>query len=128
MQYYFAIVHKDPGSAYGVHFPDLPGCFSAADELDDLVPKAIEAIALWLDGEAPPAPSSLDQIKALAAEDLAEGAFVVAVPAVLPSGRPSRVNVSIDSGVLAAIDAAARRRGQTRSAFLANAALAAISP
>ena len=30
---YHAVVHKDEDSAWGVHFPDLPGCFSAADEL-----------------------------------------------------------------------------------------------
>ena len=31
MQYFYAIVHKDPDSAFGVEFPDLPGYFSAAD-------------------------------------------------------------------------------------------------
>jgi hypothetical protein len=33
MKYFYAVVHKDEGSAFGVHFPDLPGCFSAADDL-----------------------------------------------------------------------------------------------
>jgi hypothetical protein len=29
---YPVYVHKDPDSAYGVTFPDFPGCFSAAAE------------------------------------------------------------------------------------------------
>ena len=37
MNTYFALVHKDAGSAYGISFPDLPGCFSAADEDAEVV-------------------------------------------------------------------------------------------
>ncbi len=44
MKYFYAVVNKDEGSAYGVHFPDLPGCFSAADDPNDVVPNAIEAM------------------------------------------------------------------------------------
>ena len=33
---YPVYVHKDEGSAYGLTFPDFPGCFSAADDLADL--------------------------------------------------------------------------------------------
>ena len=46
-RWYCAIVHKDGGSAFGVTFPDLPGCFSAADCEADIVPNAMEALALW---------------------------------------------------------------------------------
>jgi predicted RNase H-like HicB family nuclease len=28
---YYAIVHKDENSAFGVYFRDVPGCFSAED-------------------------------------------------------------------------------------------------
>ena len=41
---YIAIVHKDLGSAYGMTFPDAPGCFSATDDLDDLFEMANEAL------------------------------------------------------------------------------------
>lgn len=47
MKPYIAIVHKDPDSAYGLTFPDAPGCFSAADEMDELFAKAEEALTLW---------------------------------------------------------------------------------
>jgi predicted RNase H-like HicB family nuclease len=50
MKPYIAIVHKDPDSAYGMTFPDAPGCFSAADEMDDLFAMASEALELWAEG------------------------------------------------------------------------------
>ncbi len=50
MKPYIVIVHKDQGSAYGMTFPDAPGCFSAADEADDLFAAAREALELWAEG------------------------------------------------------------------------------
>jgi predicted RNase H-like HicB family nuclease len=52
--YYRAVVNKDEGSAYGVHFPDLPGCFSAADRIEDIFANATVALALWFEDEAGP--------------------------------------------------------------------------
>jgi predicted RNase H-like HicB family nuclease len=123
MRYYHAIVHKDEDSAFGVHFPDLPGCFSAADRLDDIVPNAVEALSLWFeDGEAEVEPSPVEAIRAAAASDLAEGAFLIMVPWIGRSSGPARVNISMDRAMLDAVDAAAALRKLTRSAFLAEAA------
>jgi predicted RNase H-like HicB family nuclease len=123
MRYYHAIVHKDDDSAYGVHFPDLPGCFSAADSLEDVLPMAVEAASLYLEDEVTmPIPSSMAAIRAEAAQDLAEGAFLILVPHIKNSGTPARVNISLDRGMLDAIDTAASARKLTRSAFLAQAA------
>lgn len=123
MRYYHAIVHKDGDSAFGVHFPDLPGCFSAADRIEDVIPNAIEALSLWFeDGEADIDPRSVEAIRAAAEDDLAEGAFLVMVPWIGRSSGPARVNISIDRAMLEAIDAAAAMRKLTRSAFLAEAA------
>jgi predicted RNase H-like HicB family nuclease len=119
---YHAIVHKDEDSAWGVQFPDLPGCFSAADELEDVQANASEAVGLYLEGEKAPKPSSIEAIRAIAADDLAEGAFLLAVPYLSSYNRPQRINISIDRGILDAIDAAAATRKLTRSAFLAEAA------
>jgi predicted RNase H-like HicB family nuclease len=119
---YHAVVHKDEDSAWGVHFPDLPGCFSAADDLADVQANASEAVALYLEGEKAPKPSTIEKIRDMAADDLADGAFLLAVPYVYVSKRPQRINISIDRGVLDAIDAAATSRKLTRSAFLTEAA------
>jgi predicted RNase H-like HicB family nuclease len=122
MTVYHAVVHKDEDSAWGVHFPDLPGCFSAADDLADVQANASAAVMLYLEGEKAPEPSAIEKIRDMAADDLAEGAFLLAVPYVYVSNRPQRINISIDRGVLDAIDAAASSRKLTRSAFLTEAA------
>lgn len=122
MKYYYAIVHKDEGSAFGVTFPGIPGCYSAADEIGDVVPNACEALDLWFEDMPDVAPLRLDQVQALAAEELAHGAFIVAVPFIRNTGRLARVNLSLDTGMLDAIDRAASARSLTRSAFLTQAA------
>lgn len=122
MNYFYAVVHKDQDSAFGVHFPDLPGCFSAADRLEDVIPNACEALDLWFEDEAEATPSSVEEVRRIAADDLAEGAFLVAVPRLSNSAKLTRVNISLDRGMLAAIDAAAGQRKLTRSAFLSEAA------
>jgi predicted RNase H-like HicB family nuclease len=78
---FLAVVHKDENSAFGVHFPDLPGCFSGTDESNDLIPVAMEALELWFEHEPFVAPSSIEDIRARASDDLREGAFLIAVPA-----------------------------------------------
>jgi hypothetical protein len=54
--------------------------------------------------------------------DSAAGESAVMIPVLIDSGRPVRANLSLDAGLLAAIDAEASRRGLTRSAFIASAA------
>lgn len=125
---YIAFIHKDPDSAYGVSFPDLPGCISAGDTIDEAVRNAVEALSghvrmLEADGDAVPPPRDFDAIMSdpELAEDR-EGAMATVVPLVRDRGSTTRINVSLDLGLLEAIDAAATARGQTRSAFLASAA------
>lgn len=87
MVYYIAIVHKDADSAYGVSFPDIPGCFSATDDEEWLVENAVEALSLWAEDSTLPAPSSIETVRTRqdVAQELIAGAFLLAVPA------PSRV-------------------------------------
>lgn len=122
MKYYYAVVHKDENSAFGVHFPDLPGCFSAADEQGEILPNAIEAMTLWFEDETDVPARSLQDIREVAAQDLEEGAFLVMVPWIGNAGKPARVNISLDRAILSAIDHAASERRLTRSAFLTEAA------
>ncbi len=46
-----AVIHRENG-AWGISFPDLPGCVSAADSRDELLANAQEALALHLWGMA----------------------------------------------------------------------------
>ena len=122
---YIAIIHKDPDSDFGVSFPDFPGCFSAGATVDEARDMAAEALALYVedmeeDGEEMPEPSSLETV--VADPDNAGALAFIVVPA--PKTETVRVNVSFRASALSRIDAAARRRKLSRSAFLAEAALA----
>lgn len=70
MTHYVAII-EDAGEdhAVGVWFPDLPGCFSAGDSLDEALENAPQAVALWLetmvaDGNAVPRPRTPSELRA----------------------------------------------------------------
>ena len=112
-------------------FPDLPGCTSGGATMTDLFAMSIDAVRLWADaaisaGEDLPEPRSVDSL--LADPDVGETLEAIGpvsflqVPLLLDAGRSVRANVSFDAALLDAIDSAAKRRGLTRSAFLASAA------
>ena len=75
------------------------------------------------DGEATPTPRTLEAINTdpELVEDM-KGAIIAAVPLVRERGSTTRINVSLDLGLLEAIDGLAKQRSQTRSAFIASAA------
>ena len=120
--HYIAVIDKDPDSAFGIRFPEAPGCFSAADSFEDIVPNAMEALALYLDDGEEAWPRGLEAVREEVAGDLAAGAFLMLVPHVPERRRTVRVNVSLDKGLLDTLDEAARMRGMSRSAFVAKAA------
>ncbi len=63
--HYIALIHKEPGSGYGVSFPDLLGVTTVADTLDDALREASVALAFALEdwpGGAP-RPRSLDVLR-----------------------------------------------------------------
>jgi predicted RNase H-like HicB family nuclease len=43
------VIDKDPGSAYGGHFPDCPGCFAAGDDFLGLLKNAAKSLDLWFE-------------------------------------------------------------------------------
>ena len=124
---YVSFIHRDE-AGFGVSFPDIPGCVSVGDMIDDAVRQGSEALAFHVeglvdDGEVIPSPRSIDAIKAdpeLA--DWRRDADLVLIPLLLDRGSSRRVNISLDRGLLEAIDDEARQRRMTRSAFLATAA------
>src|SRR5215470_4022097 len=126
---YVALLDGRAG-AYGVVVPDLPGCSSGGSSIDEAVANAQEAVALWADemaaqGGEVPRPRSMEEALAdpeIAAALHAGTSALIMVPLVRDSGRPTRINVSLDRGLLEAIDEAAAARKLTRSAFLASAA------
>ena len=125
------VIHKDACSGYGVTVPDLPGCFSAGDILGEAIESAQEAIAchiegLLMDGDPIPARASLEAHQAN--EDYRDGMWaIVAVDISRLSSKSRRINITLPERVLAIVDQAAVREGQSsRSGLLARAALSYV--
>ncbi len=66
MIHYIALIHKEPGSGYGVSFPDVPGVIAVADTLDASLAEGAVALGFALEDweGAFPVPRSLDEIRA----------------------------------------------------------------
>ncbi|MGD9867636.1 MAG: type II toxin-antitoxin system HicB family antitoxin [Hyphomicrobiales bacterium] len=128
MRYYMALLHARAGG-YDVTVPDLPGCTASGRSVPDAMRAGAEAMRLWAEAEASagravPAPSKADTLRSApdVAEEVAGGALAAMLPLLADAGRSQRINITMDAGLLEAVDAAARARGLTRSAFLASAA------
>ena len=127
MRYPIAIEPGDDARAWGVVVPDLPGCFSAGDTLDEAIEQAHEAIVLHLDGLLddgedipPPHPVSEHQGRPEVAGWI--WAVVEIDPAMLDN-QVERVNITLPRRVLSRLDRAARAAGETRSGYIARLAL-----
>lgn len=128
MHYAIAIETGTNTQAYGVVVPDLPGCFSAGDTLDEAMLNAKEAIELWLevaidDGLAVPEPQTLAVHQAK--RDFKGWTWgLVTVDIAALSDKAERVNITLPSRVLRRIDLAAKNAGESRSGYIARRALA----
>ncbi|TGN35316.1 CopG family transcriptional regulator, partial [Paracoccus liaowanqingii] len=102
MRYFTAIVHQDEGSAYGLTFPDLPGCFAAADDWNGISTAATEALDLWFEDMPDVEPASLDAIRnqPQVIEAMANGAVLMPVPYIPADTAVERVNIRIERGLL----------------------------
>ena len=128
MRYPVAVEAGDDKTAWGVIVPDLPGCFSAGDTLEEALAQAEAAIVAWIDtaidhGQDVPAPSPIELLRA-AHPDMSHWiwALVTIDPATLDDTL-ERVNISLPRRVLQRLDSQARRAGETRSGYIARMAL-----
>jgi predicted RNase H-like HicB family nuclease len=130
LRYPIAIEPGDDTHAFGVIVPDLPGCYSAGDTLDEAVENSREAIALWIetvldDNGKIPAPGLLAD-HAKNPDYIGWFWAVVEVDGSLIDNHSERVNISMPRRILSRIDRYAAAHGETRSGFLVNAALERI--
>jgi predicted RNase H-like HicB family nuclease len=128
---YPVVIHKDPASGYGVTVPDLPGCFSAGETLDEALLEVVEAIechleGLLLDGEPVPTPQSVEYHQSN--PDYTGGVWaIVAIDLAKLSGKTKRVNVTLPERILALMDKYASENGESRSGLITQAALEYIA-
>lgn len=128
---YPVVIHKDSASDYGVTVPDLPGCFSAGETLDEALQQVVEAIechleGLLLDGEPVPPPQSVEFHRSN--PDYADGVWaIVSIDLTKLSGKTKRVNVTLPERILTLMDKYASENGESRSGLITQAALEYIS-
>jgi predicted RNase H-like HicB family nuclease len=122
----YALIHEENG-VFGISFPDFPGAVSTGRSEEEVIRKGTEILTFHVagmieDGDAMPVLHTLTELKKdrefrAAAKD----AVLVMIPFEMP-GRAVRLNISMDENLLEAVDRAAQAAGQSRSAFLAEAA------
>ena len=128
MAHYVGILEEN-GDVCSIRVPDLPGVHGAGESADAAIADTISAMREWAetmltDGQPiPPARTVTEVTRDPGAEfTAANGESVVLLPLLCDSGRPVKANLSVDAAMLEVIDAEAKRRGLTRSAFLVSAA------
>ena len=132
---YLAVLYPAIEGGYSVGFPDLPEALTQGDTLDEAVDMAADALAITVEEYAKerrdlPTPSTLEQVKAIAAKKMATAQgidhnrepFFQLMEAPSVDMTPVRISVSFTRSVLESIDRKARVAGMTRSGFLAAAA------
>lgn len=120
---YWALIHHEDG-AFGISFPDVPGCVSAAETLEDVLDSGSEALSSHLalmraEGDRVPSPRSYAALQ----EDpetgeIASGAIWHQIAARTVQAPRVRINIVIDPGLLRETDEAARADGLTRSGLI----------
>jgi len=127
LRYPIAIEPGSEDTAFGVVVPDLPGCFSAGDSLDEAIAAAEEAAAAWIDatldrGGSIPPPSPLEHI----ASDAVYAGWIFAVISIDPAlldDSTERVNITLPRRIRRRIADKARALGETRSGYIARMAV-----
>ncbi|MBB3233877.1 type II toxin-antitoxin system HicB family antitoxin [Phyllobacterium endophyticum] len=127
MRYPIAIEPGSETTAFGVVVPDLPGCFSAGDTLDEAMSGAEEAAAAWIDaaldaGESIPAPSGLEALRTNP-EYAGWLIGVITLDPALLDDTIERVNITLPRRVLRRLDALAQAAGESRSGYIAHLTL-----
>lgn len=121
---YPIVIHKDSDSDFGVTVPDVEGCFSAEESLEEAIDMAQEAIechleGMLMDGEAIPVPTSMEADQQN--PDYANSIWaLVDIDLSKLSVKSKRVNITIPERLLNAVDQYAKKHGETRSGLLAH--------
>ena len=121
---YPVCVHQDGDGSLGAVIPDFPGCFSGADDWQDLPRMVREAVEVHCEGEdlEVPAPSSLEELRDDPDYEGGQWVFVDIDPGALDT-RKERIDLSVPAYALREIDAYVQAHGGNRSGFMVTAAL-----
>ena len=130
MKFVIAIEPGTETTAFGVVVPDLPGCFSAGDTLDEAMNNVREAIDLHCETlieDGGDLPLGAGWAAHQANPDFSGWIWaVVDVPVERYFGPAEKINITLPRRLLAKIDDYVRQKGGSRSGFLAEAARLAM--
>ena len=133
MLYPIAIEPGDEQHAYGVTVPDLPGCFSAGDTMEEAIAKAKEAITGHIEilvekGWDIPAVSSVREL-ATDPEFAGYTWAMVDIDVTRLLGGSEKINVTLPKSLIDRIDRCVSTHPEfkSRSGFLAQVALERIA-
>ena len=121
------VIHKDPESSYGVIVPDLPGCFSGGDSLEEALVSSKEAIVCHVQGilmDGQPMPEKKD-ISVHKKDELLAGGFWASVDVDVSKINVENValNIAVPSPILDLVDDIAAQDGESRAGVVTRAVL-----
>lgn len=131
MKYYPVAIHKDENSCFGATVPDIAGCFSAGDTLEDALFSARDAINNHLeilaeDGFIAPQASPVDRYYNNADYKDAQWSYV-AIDTSAFLGKTEKVTITLPTLLVKRIDRnVAEGNAKNRSVFLAESAIQAL--
>lgn len=116
------VIHKDAGSCFSVSIPDMPGCFTAGESMQEAVSNVQQAAECHYFEEVDlPMPSDLEKL--INDPDYKDGVWVmVDIDLSRLQVKAKRVNITIPENLLSRIDRYVSAHHLTRSGLLAQAA------
>ena len=95
---YPAVFHKNDGHGYWVEFPDLPGCLTEGETLEEAFLMAGDALECWFDDPAQerPQPTPISEIKA---ENDAVVQMVQPAPYISEGSKQYYIEEAIEKGL-----------------------------
>lgn len=125
MRYLVAIEAGGADQAYGVVVPDLPGCFSGGDTLEEALNNAEQAIAQHIElalSEGLEVPKRKDASEHMSNQDFAGFQWGWVKPNIF-TDKAKKVNVTLPQNILSGVDGFLAHTDEwNRSSFLAEAA------
>ncbi|KDN12741.1 hypothetical protein BGI40_03705 [Snodgrassella communis] len=128
----YIAIHKDAETGYGVTVPSLPGCFSYGNTLNQAIEEVKQAILFHIEGmleDGKEPETNQPALETLITNPDYAGAqwFGIEVNIDHLTFKPERFNVSWPKYILNKVDTYVSQTHDTRSNFLAKAALERIN-
>jgi predicted RNase H-like HicB family nuclease len=117
---YWAAFEPQPEGGFTVTFPGIPGAISEGDDMKEAWFNAREALELILEARAEASESLPHQDSVEKLARFMSGAQMQLVTAFAPTNA-TRINVTMDEGLLERLNRRVETTGQSRSAYIAEA-------